>query len=83
MIEAKIIVVKESIENENGEHFIETEMKKSVDYPPALTSLAPSCNISSRSGTAISAVTIHTIQGSYAGAISWANNCASNVSYHY
>jgi PKD repeat protein len=35
------------------------------------------------SGTAISAVTVHTIQGSYAGAISWAQNCNANVSYHY
>ena len=42
-----------------------------------------SCNYSSRSGTAISAVTIHTIQGSYAGAISWFQNCAASVSAHY
>jgi len=43
----------------------------------------PSCNYSSRAGTAISAVTIHTIQGTYAGAISWAQNCNASVSYHY
>jgi PKD repeat protein/N-acetyl-anhydromuramyl-L-alanine amidase AmpD len=56
---------------------------KSADYPPALWTATPTCNYSSRSGTAISAVTIHTIQGSYAGAISWAQNCSANVSYHY
>lgn len=56
---------------------------KSPDYPPALWVAAPSCNYSSRSGTAVSAVTIHTIQGSYAGAISWSQNCSANVSYHY
>ena len=56
---------------------------RSADYGPAIWNAAPSCNYSSRSGTAVSAVTIHTIQGSYAGAISWSQNCSSNVSYHY
>lgn len=56
---------------------------KSTEFGPAIWNPAPSCNFSSRSGTAISAITIHTIQGSYAGAISWAQNCNSNVSYHY
>lgn len=56
---------------------------KSAEYGPALWNAAPSCNYSSRSGTAVSAVTVHTIQGSYYGAISWAQNCISNVSYHY
>ena len=58
-------------------------MNKSTEYGPAIWNAAPSCNFSSRSGTAISAITIHTIQGSYAGAISWSQNCNSNVSYHY
>ncbi|MEM7039655.1 MAG: hypothetical protein AAF570_21960, partial [Bacteroidota bacterium] len=52
----------------------------SADYPPALWNPAASCNYSSRAGTAVSAVTIHTIQGSYAGAISWFQNCAASVS---
>lgn len=56
---------------------------KSIEYGPAIWNPAPSCNYSSRNGVAISAITIHTIQGSYAGAISWAQNCNSNVSYHY
>lgn len=56
---------------------------KSPDYAPALWVATPTCNYSSRSGTAISAVTVHTIQGTYAGAISWAQNCSANVSYHY
>lgn len=43
----------------------------------------PSCNYNSRNGVAVTAVTVHTIQGSYAGAISWAQNCSANVSYHY
>ncbi|MBD3637681.1 MAG: N-acetylmuramoyl-L-alanine amidase [Crocinitomicaceae bacterium] len=60
-----------------------TPQNKSADYAPALWVATPTCNYSSRNGTAISAVTVHTIQGSYAGAISWAQNCSANVSYHY
>lgn len=55
----------------------------SADYPPAIWNAAASCNYSSRNGTAVSAVTIHTVQGSYAGAINWFQNCASSVSAHY
>lgn len=53
------------------------------DYDAYVYVQTPSCNYSSRSGTPISAVTVHTIQGTYAGAISWAQNCSANVSYHY
>lgn len=56
---------------------------KSADYGPAIWNAAPSCNYNSRSGVAVTAITIHTIQGSYAGAISWSQNCNSNVSFHY
>ena len=56
---------------------------KSADYGPAQWNPAPNCNFSSRNGTAISAVTIHTVQGSYSGAISWGLNCNAQVSYHY
>ena len=55
----------------------------SPDYPPAIWDPAPSCNWSSRNGTPVSAVTIHTVQGSYAGAIAWFKNCNSNVAAHY
>ncbi len=55
----------------------------SPDYGPALWAAAPSCNYSSGRSQAISAVTIHTVQGSYAGCISWFQNCASGVAAHY
>jgi N-acetyl-anhydromuramyl-L-alanine amidase AmpD len=58
-------------------------INKSTQYGPAIWNPAPSCNFSSRNGVAVSAITIHTIQGSYAGAISWSQNCSSSVSYHY
>lgn len=77
----KITVEAQGVEGEDGAVFEVQE--KSLEYGPALWTPAPSCNYSSRNGTAVSAVTVHTIQGSYAGAISWAQNCSSNVSYHY
>ncbi len=52
-----------------------------TDYPPALWVTSP--NFSSRNATAITAVTIHTMQGSYSGSISWFQNTASQVSAHY
>lgn len=56
---------------------------KSTDYAPALWDQACTDNYSSRNGTAISAITLHTVQGSYAGCISWFNNCSASVSAHY
>ena len=53
-----------------------------VDYGPASPDFT-TCNFSSRSGTAITAVAIHFVQGSYAGCISWFKNCSANASAHY
>lgn len=54
----------------------------SVDYPPALSDFT-TCNYSSRSGTAITMVAIHDVEGSYAGCISWFKNCSAQASAHY
>lgn len=54
----------------------------SPDYGPAIWD-PTTCNYSSRNSTAITAVTIHTVQGSYAGCISWFKNCSANASAHY
>ena len=61
----------------------EVPFLKSTDYGPALWNPAATCNFSSRQGVAISAITIHTVQGTYAGCISWFQNCAASVSAHY
>ena len=53
-----------------------------ADYPAATWLPAASCNYSGRT-LAVSHVTIHTTQGSYAGAISWLRNCSAGVSAHY
>lgn len=56
----------------------------STDYGPALWDQAHTNNWSvGRGGTAITNVTVHTMQGSYAGTISWFNNGSAVVSAHY
>ncbi|MEZ4923057.1 MAG: N-acetylmuramoyl-L-alanine amidase [Crocinitomicaceae bacterium] len=77
----KITINEEVVYDEQGMPYV--PQNRSAEYGPALWVATPTCNYSSRNGTAISAVTIHTIQGTYAGAISWAQNCSANVSYHY
>lgn len=81
----KVIIEKDCIRNEAGQTFKPkgNVINKSPDYPPALWNPAASCNYSSRNGTAISAITIHTVQGTYAGCISWFQNCQAGVSAHY
>lgn len=78
----RVLMKDASIETEEGETFDERQLM-SMDYPPAIWDPADNSNYGSRNGTAITAVTIHTIQGSYAGAISWFKNPVSNVSAHY
>lgn len=63
--------------------FNSTSSIMSPDYPPAIWDQAATCNFSSRNNVSISAVTIHFVQGSYAGCISWFKNCAAGVSAHY
>ncbi len=71
------------IMNDQGVHYTPLNLDKTADYGPALWNPAATCNFSSRSGTAISAITIHTVQGSYSGCISWFQNCSAGVSAHY
>lgn len=63
--------------------FGQTEL--AAGYPGAAWDAAHSSNYSnaSRGAAQINYVVIHTIQGSYSGAISWFKNPSSNVSAHY
>ena len=54
-----------------------------LDYPNAIWVAADPSNYSSRNGAAITAVTIHTVQGSYSGCISYFQSPSANVSAHY
>ncbi|MFC3551951.1 N-acetylmuramoyl-L-alanine amidase [Lysobacter cavernae] len=55
----------------------------STDYGPAIWDPASASNYTASRSQAVSAVTIHTAQGSYAGTISWFKNAAASVSAHY
>lgn len=78
----KITLGTEGIEGDKHVRY-DAPLLKSIDYGPALWNPAATCNFSSRQGVAISAITIHTVQGTYAGCISWFQNCAASVSAHY
>lgn len=81
---SKVIVTENSVSTVDGKLFNATPHSTlSADYAPAIWDAAASCNYSSRSGTTVSAVTIHTVQGTYAGCISWFKNCSASVSAHY
>lgn len=60
----------------------ELGIMRSPDYPPAIWNPAPECNWEPRTKE-VSAVVIHYTEGSYAGCISWFQNCESSVSAHY
>lgn len=78
-----VMIGSTGIKNTYGTQYKGTQNAKSPDYPPAIWDPAPSCNWSSRNGVSVSAVTIHTVQGSYSGCISWFKNCSANVTAHY
>ncbi|GAB2967262.1 hypothetical protein GCM10027048_42430 [Hymenobacter coalescens] len=54
----------------------------STNYGPAITDLT-TCNYSSRNGVAATHYAVHTVQGTYAGCISWFKNCSAQASAHY
>ncbi len=82
---SSVIVSETSVISNSGQNYKGTNVSTliSPDYPPAIYNPAATCNYSSRGGTAISAVVIHDVEGTYAGCISWFQNCAASVSAHY
>ena len=57
--------------------------KKQADYRGAIWNEAHTNNYGSRNGEKVEFITIHTVQGSYASAISWFKNRNARVSAHY
>lgn len=80
-----VTVTDKNISDKKGEQFkSNSKAMASADYGAALWNPAASCNYSvGRGGALVSAVTIHDVEGSYAGCISWFQNCAASVSAHY
>ncbi|MBB3059803.1 N-acetylmuramoyl-L-alanine amidase [Microbulbifer rhizosphaerae] len=56
---------------------------QSTDYGPAIWNPAHTSNFTATRNSAVSAVTIHTTDGNYAGAISWFKDPEADVSAHY
>ena len=54
---------------------------QSADYGPAIW--APSPNYSSRGGSAVREVVVHTCQGGYSGCVSWLRDTRAGASAHY
>lgn len=77
---SSVFFLGEDITTAEGATYRSTQ---NADYPGALWDPAASCNYSSRNGATITHVTLHTVQGTYAGAISWFKNCNAQVSAHY
>ncbi|MBT6514334.1 MAG: T9SS type A sorting domain-containing protein [Crocinitomicaceae bacterium] len=77
-----ISINREEIKNNSGNRY--TKMPgPCADFPGSIWIAADATNFSSRGGTTISAITIHDIEGTYAGAIAWFQNPIANVSAHY
>lgn len=78
----RILLPQGKVVSQEGVEYV-VPSNRTAQYGPALWAAADPSNYSSRAGVPVSAITVHTIQGSYAGAISWAQNPSANVSYHY
>lgn len=71
------------IYNDKGDYFVQT-CTNPPDYPLANWNPADPSNYSNgRGGCSITAITIHTTQGSYFGTIAWFKNPSADVSAHY
>ncbi len=84
---AQVTVSDEKITDSNGNTYKSMgggipPSVQSADYASAIWNPAASCNYSSRTA-AVTAVVIHDVEGSYAGCISWFQNCSAAVSAHY
>ncbi len=86
ILSAKQVIIKEGeIKNQVGQQYKMNsfQITQSADYAPALWNAAASCNYSLTRNAAISAITIHDVEGSYSGCIGWFQNCAASASAHY
>ncbi|MDT0269610.1 peptidoglycan-binding protein [Streptomyces sp. DSM 44915] len=78
-----VVVQGQEVDPERGEYAEADLGVLSDDYPSARWVPAHTSNYSAGRTQAIDTVVIHVTQGSYAGAISWFQNPAAQVSAHY
>ncbi|MEU1281214.1 peptidoglycan-binding protein [Streptomyces sp. NPDC005805] len=78
-----VTVRPSAVQPDRGSHADAAPLAAGPDYPSALWVPASTANYKAGRTSAITAVVVHVTQGSYAGAISWFQNPASQVSAHY
>lgn len=79
----KVKISDDLIKNNNGDIYKSADKVACPDYPYSNCSWVASPNYSSRSGATISAIAMHTVQGSYSSCISWFQNTAAQASTQY
>jgi N-acetyl-anhydromuramyl-L-alanine amidase AmpD len=79
----KVQISKHGITTEDHTTYQPLSKAACPDYNVSWCSWVASPNFSSRNGTAITNVIMHTVQGSYAGCISWFQNTSAQASTHY
>lgn len=79
----KIQITEHGIISEDKTPYEPMSKAACPDYNVSWCSWIASPNFSSRSGTAITNVIMHTVQGSYSGCISWFQNTSAQASAHY
>lgn len=78
----RLTVAAQEVAPERGA-YADVRDQPASGYPGAIWNPAHSSNYVSGRGAAIDSIVVHTTEGQYAGAISWFQNPASNVSAHY
>ncbi|WP_326700735.1 amidase [Streptomyces sp. NBC_01754] len=79
----RIAVTSRPVAPEKGPLASADDITQSPDYPSAQWVAAASANYAAGRSAPVDKVVVHVTQGSYAGAISWFQNPASEVSSHY
>lgn len=77
-----VYITDEGVFDEYGNEYKGT-LATCPDYNVSNCNWIASPNYSSRNGTAISAIVMHTVQGSYSSCISWFQNTSAQASAHY
>lgn len=78
----EVLISEEGIFDENNNQY-KGNMTSCPDYNVSNCNWIASPNYSSRNGTSISALVMHTVQGSYSSCVSWFQNPNASASAHY
>ncbi len=81
---SQVTMKGQNITGQNGQKFVNNgQVGIASDYGPAIWNPAATCNYTAGRTMTVTAVVIHDVEGTYAGCISWFQNCSAVVSAHY